>query len=242
LSRPNPRLGLWPYTYDTCDIGTLANQTWVNGTGPEAALTTGANGGSLSYLPGQRYSACTCAGEDHPGPSNNVGRAAPEIDMIEAQVIIDSATGEVSQSFQVAPYDDYYQFYNTTNAYYTQYDTSITSWNSYLGGYYQQAVSSLTTVPSDIYYSQDSVGGTSKNFTTFGFEYSTDTSDRSNGYITWVSNGKKSWTMDAGIVGPNSKTEVGQRIIPEEPMALVSRLSAEFIGASLARRSRPVSC
>jgi hypothetical protein len=142
--------------------------------------------------------------------------------MIEAQVIIDQATGEVSQSFQVAPYDDYYQFYNTTSAYYTQYNTSITSWNSYLGGYYQQAVSSLTTVPSDIYYSQDSVGGTSKDFVTFGFEYSTDTSDRSNGYITWVSNGKKSWTMDAGIVGPNSKTEVGQRIIPEEPMALVS--------------------
>ena len=30
--------GTWPYSYETCDIGTLPNQTWVNGTGPAAAL------------------------------------------------------------------------------------------------------------------------------------------------------------------------------------------------------------
>lgn len=41
--------GLWPYTYKDCDIGTLPNQTWVNGTGPEAALTSGGGpGGALS--------------------------------------------------------------------------------------------------------------------------------------------------------------------------------------------------
>jgi hypothetical protein len=128
----------------------------------------------------------------------------------------------VSQSAQFAPYDDYYQFYNTTDDYYEQYNTTVTSWNSYLGGYYQQAVSSLSKVPNDIYYNQDNLGETSKQFAVFGFEYSSDSSDRSKGYITWVSNGVKSWTMKAGIVGPNSKTEVGQRIVSEEPMALVS--------------------
>jgi hypothetical protein len=34
-------------------------------------------------LPGQRVSACTCSGEDHPGPVNTKGRGAPEIDAIE---------------------------------------------------------------------------------------------------------------------------------------------------------------
>jgi beta-glucanase (GH16 family) len=40
--------GMWPYSYDSCDIGTLANQTYVNGTGPDAALYSASDGGSLS--------------------------------------------------------------------------------------------------------------------------------------------------------------------------------------------------
>jgi hypothetical protein len=107
--------GMWPYTYDSCDVGTLPNQT-RNGmqksltqldllkliqliphmTGlPEAATTTGPEwspfNGTLSYLTGQRLSACTCPDDPtHPGPKRTdgtfVGRAAPEIDIIEAQV------------------------------------------------------------------------------------------------------------------------------------------------------------
>lgn len=50
--------GMWPYTYDSCDVGTLPNQTFANGTGPIAAQTTGVYvdkyGPYLSYLPGQR--------------------------------------------------------------------------------------------------------------------------------------------------------------------------------------------
>lgn len=80
----------WPYTYDACDVGTAPNQT-INGQ-PQNAATSGnlAWGGSLSYLPGQRLSRCTCKGESHPGPvhadGTYVGRAAPEIDVFEAQV------------------------------------------------------------------------------------------------------------------------------------------------------------
>lgn len=52
----------------------------------------------LSYLPGQKLSRCTCAGESHPGPVHSdgtfVGRAAPEIDVFEAQVT-DGAPGDV---------------------------------------------------------------------------------------------------------------------------------------------------
>jgi beta-glucan synthesis-associated protein KRE6 len=77
----------WPYTYDSCDVGTAPNQT-KDGV-PAAAATGGTGGTALSYLPGQRLSRCTCPGQSHPGPMHTdgtyVGRGAPEIDMFEAQ-------------------------------------------------------------------------------------------------------------------------------------------------------------
>lgn len=75
----------WPYIYDSCDVGTLPNQTLNNA--PIAALESGSDfyNGTLSYLPGQRLSRCTCPGESHPGPMHHdgtyVGRSAPEIDI-----------------------------------------------------------------------------------------------------------------------------------------------------------------
>ncbi|THG94070.1 hypothetical protein EW145_g8218, partial [Phellinidium pouzarii] len=55
--------GTWPYSYDSCDVGTLANQT-LNGL-PIAATENGdpSNNNVLSFLPGQRLSRCTCPGE-----------------------------------------------------------------------------------------------------------------------------------------------------------------------------------
>jgi hypothetical protein len=95
-------------------------------------------------------SACTCAGEDHAGPDVSYGRGVPEIDIIEAQTDLSIPRGQVSQSAQVAPFDANYEFVNTSNAV-VQYDTTITQWNSYKGGQYQQAVSSLTYVDSSVY-------------------------------------------------------------------------------------------
>lgn len=50
--------GMWPYSYDSCDIGTLQNQTYPDKSGPLLALTEGDqySDGVLSYLPGQRLS------------------------------------------------------------------------------------------------------------------------------------------------------------------------------------------
>lgn len=99
--------GMWPYTYDSCDVGTVANQT-IDGW-PEAALVDGdsSNNGVLSFLPGQRLSRCTCSGESHPGPMHSdgtyVGRSAPEIDIFEAQIT--DNVGQVSQSSQWAPFN-----------------------------------------------------------------------------------------------------------------------------------------
>ncbi|KAI5452688.1 hypothetical protein NCC49_000437 [Naganishia albida] len=208
---------LRPYTYDTCDIGTLPNQTYVNQTGPEAALTSN-NGGTLSYLPGQRLSRCTCDGEDHPGPKLSDGtyrgRAAPEIDVIEAQIEVSLATGEMSQSLQLAPYDAGYYPFNTT-ADYQIYDPTITKINSYRGGTFQQAVSALTYVPNSVYQN------TSGDFNTYAMEWYADTNNRENGYIAWVANGIRSWTVGASAIRANPLTEIGDRIIPEEPMYII---------------------
>jgi beta-glucan synthesis-associated protein KRE6 len=99
--------GMWPYTYDACDVGTAPNQT-INGQ-PHLATVDGdaGNGGVLSYLPGQRLSRCTCEGQSHPGPKHEdgsyVGRGAPEIDILEAQIT--DSVGQVSQSGQWAPFN-----------------------------------------------------------------------------------------------------------------------------------------
>jgi hypothetical protein len=140
--------------------------------------------------------------------------------MIEAQIRISVAHGEVSQSNQLAPYDDSYQF-NNASGMVEIYDPDLTMWNTYLGGKYQQAVSGLTLMPDRIYYDQV-VGGRSREFAVFGFEYSTDSKARENGYIHWITDGKPAWTMYADAIAANPRTEIGRRMISEEPMAMVS--------------------
>lgn len=208
--------GLWPYTYSSCDVGILPNQTYTNGTGPTDALTTGTDGTALSYLPGQRLSACNCDSSTHPGPVG-VGRGAVEIDLIEAQIDLTNKKGQVSQSAQVAPFDDYWQFNNCTDCV-TIYDSDLTYYNTYLGGVYQQSVSGLTYVDSSIYY------GTSAEFGTFGFEFVSNFDDPTDGYIEWVSMGKASWRMNAKAVAANSAVGLSQRVISQEPMALIFNL------------------
>ena len=200
--------GMWPYSYDSCDLGTFINQTAKNGT-PAAAATGSPDGGPLSFLPGQRLSACTCPGSDHPGPSVSTGRGVPEIDIIEAQVDTSVMQGQVSQSFQTAPYNYQYTFVNTTPTT-TIYDGTKTRFNSYIGGVFQQALSAVTYIDAQ-YYNNNA-------YAPYAFEWWSDPSHRSDGYITWFSNSQKTWTMTAGTIGPDSISEVSQRLIPEEPM------------------------
>lgn len=208
--------GMWPYTYEACDVGTLPNQT-LNGQ-PSAALTTGDEWyeGTLSYLPGQRLSACTCPGEPHPGPQNRdgtyVGRSAPEIDVLEAQVSEADRIGHVSQSGQFAPYDAYYAWNNATYA--EIYDPTVSHLNLYRGSVYQQAASVISTTNQDCY---EFNGGC---HSVYGFEYK-EGYEEDGAYITWINDGKKAWRMGAGGVGPNPLTQVAARPIPKEPMVSV---------------------
>ncbi|KAG5646529.1 hypothetical protein DXG03_003296 [Asterophora parasitica] len=206
--------GMWPYSYDTCDLGTFPNQTAADGT-PIAAATGGMGNGPLSYLPGQRLSACTCPGSDHPGPKVSNGRGVPEIDILEAQIDVSIFRGEVSQSFQCAPYNYKYEF-DTSSPATTIYDSSQTSFNAYKGGVYQQAVSAVTLTDDNNY--------SGNGFGTYGYEWWYDQNNRQDGYIAWYSTGQQSWTITSATIGPDSTAQISGRLIPEEPMYLVLNL------------------
>ena len=88
--------------------------------------------------------------------------------------------------------------------------------NSYTGGVYQQAVSGLTNLNNDWY--------NGKAYQTYSFEYTPGDS----GSITWFVGKDKTWKMDARAVRANGN--IGQRVIPTEPMAMVLNfgMSASF--------------
>ncbi|TRM60178.1 glycoside hydrolase family 16 protein [Schizophyllum amplum] len=209
--------GMWPYTYDACDVGTLANQT-QNGR-PIAATENGdpSHDGALSYLPGQRLSRCTCPGETHPGPVHSdgtyVGRAAPEIDIFEATV--SNGVGFVSQSGQWAPFNEEYIWNNSTDNFII-YDKKVSSYNTYLGGAYQQATSVISETNQDCYYD-----GPDPCFAIYGFEY---VPGFDNAYITWINDGKAAWTIMADGMRADTGVEISARPVPQEPMYLLANL------------------
>jgi beta-glucanase (GH16 family) len=151
LGRPGYRAttdGVWPYTYNSCDVGITPNQSSSDG---------------LSFLPGQKLPSCTCTGADHPSPGT--GRGAPEIDILEASVDPNNRIGVVTQSYQVAPFDIFYR----PNSDFMQIPNfETTQMNTYCGGPYQQAISGTTLLNNGWYngsayqkYSFEYIPGTS---------------------------------------------------------------------------------
>ncbi|ORY56798.1 family 16 glycoside hydrolase [Leucosporidium creatinivorum] len=211
--------GVWPYTYNSCDVGTMPNQTWANGTGPAAALHSGDRdyGGILSYAPGQRLSACTCPGEDHPGPNVNVGRGAPEIDITESQIDW-RGTGSTSQSIQFLPSDAGYAWKNSTPDT-VIFNDNITFQNIWMGSVNQESASVITLTDDTSF---DGAG-----YLSFAFEYDPGSNGEFFsllGRITWAVNNAPSWEIHASAIGPNADTQIGQRLISEEPMSIILNL------------------
>ncbi|TGZ77243.1 beta-glucan synthesis-associated [Ascodesmis nigricans] len=146
LARPGFRAssdGVWPYSYDQCDVGITPNQSSTDG---------------ISFLPGQRLAKCVCKNEDHPSPGT--GRGAPEIDALEGTINYDMKIGEVTQSSQMAPFDIWYQ---TNYDYVAIKNHSVTRMNSWQGGPFQQAVSGVTMLNNDWY--------DGKQYQKYAFEY-----------------------------------------------------------------------
>ncbi|KAF9534690.1 glycoside hydrolase family 16 protein [Crepidotus variabilis] len=208
--------GMWPYTYDACDVGTAPNQT-VNGV-PALSPEDGdhAYGGSISYLPGQKLSRCTCNGEDHPGPKHPdgtyVGRSAPEIDLFEAQMSGSPLSGEVSQSAQWAPFNRAYIWDNSTAII---EDPSVTRINGFKGNVYQQATSLITKTNQRCYELEEDC------FSIYGFEYKPGYDE---GYITWVSDNQPSWTLTGAGIGADNDVQISARQVTPEPMYIIVNL------------------
>ncbi|KAL7415902.1 glycoside hydrolase family 16 protein [Mrakia frigida] len=216
--------GLWPYSYDSCDVGTLPNQT-LNGE-PAIALTSGNSEDfnfELSYMPGQRLSRCTCPDDEtHPGPKHPdgtwVGRAAPEIDVIEAQTNAESRIGEVSLSVQWAPFNPRYEWLNAT--YMDIVDPELAYLNTYQGGVYQQSGSVIGITNQDC-YETTSAGLEGGCFARYAYEYQTG----SDGYIKWFNDDVLSWVFSDGGMGPNEEAGISNRPIAEEPMYILFNLA-----------------
>ncbi|KAA1063756.1 hypothetical protein PGTUg99_004190 [Puccinia graminis f. sp. tritici] len=215
--------GMWPYSYEACDVGTLPNQTMPDGRTPPAAKTSGSPdyGGALSWLPGQRTSACTCKGEDHPGPSVDVGRSGPEIDILEAQYAYgpNGNHGSMSQTIQIAPMDEGYQWLNdsssmhVTNLANSPKDPSGTIINRWHGSIWQESLSGITMTDGTSYEG--------KGFQQFGFEYN-KAFQADGGRVSWTYGGKETWTIYANAIAGQSGTQVSPRPISTEPMYVSS--------------------
>lgn len=215
--------GTWPYVYSSCDRGTLRNQTDADGLGPSGALLSGNtvynnkyDTTSLSWQPGQRLSACTCAGDDHPGPKdsngNFVGRSAPEIDVFEAQV--SGQRGGVSQSGQWMPANYGYELINTTGTEYEFFSTNA-QLNDYQGNVLQQSASGVTNTLQTAYQFS---GG---DFSVYAFEYKAGY----DGHIHWISDGKRSWSLYSGALAADPRVGIDRRPVPQEPMYILLNLA-----------------
>jgi hypothetical protein len=78
--------------------------------------------------------ACSCPGSDHPGPTYNKGRGAPEIDIFEASKNKVSGVGQtVSQSAQFAPFSADYLYLNATPQEWQNLNAPNTWANTYHG-------------------------------------------------------------------------------------------------------------
>jgi beta-glucanase (GH16 family) len=185
--------GLWPYTYQACDAGITPNQSSYDG---------------LSNLPGQRLPSCTCPGEDHPTPGR--GRGAPEIDIIEVGALYAPHNMPIAtQSYQVAPFDiHYYPNYNFT----AFPDNTLSGYNGYTGGPYQQAISATTNLNRDWF--------DGKQYQRYSFEYVPGEGEKA--FISWKVGDQTMWMIDGRAIGPNGN--IAARQISEEPMSLILNL------------------
>ncbi|KDQ15829.1 glycoside hydrolase family 16 protein [Botryobasidium botryosum FD-172 SS1] len=173
------------YSYNTCDASAAAG----------------------SSLKGQKLSACTCPGEDHPGPSPAQGRGAPQINVFDGHA---ATHGAVAQSALFAPYSAGSN-YSASAVEIT--DSTKTSLSALKGSTAAQVLSAETTVDPSVY-----TGSGGSAFGVFGFEYWSDPAAPADGYISWIAGGEKVFTVRAPAVGADPASGVGQRLISEEPM------------------------
>jgi len=58
----------------------------------------------------------------------------------------------------------------------------------------------------------------------YGYEWWSNPNKRSEGFITWFSNGQKTWTMTSNAIGADTVSQVSARLVPEEPLYVILNL------------------
>ncbi|KAK9462385.1 beta-glucan synthesis-associated [Lipomyces oligophaga] len=207
--------GFWPGIWAMGNLGRPGYLATTEGTWPysynecDVGITPNQSStDGMSYLPGQRLNSCTCKGEDH--PNRGTGRSAPEIDAIEGAVSNINTTykvGSASQSLQIAPFDIWYL---CDYDYLEVYNASVTSMNTYTGGVFQQAISGVTVLNNDWYDNNE--------YQSYSFEYSPG----AKGYIQWGVGDDPTYAIYGEALRANGN--VGQRLIPMEPMSMIINL------------------
>ncbi|GAA6007082.1 hypothetical protein JCM10207_001499 [Rhodosporidiobolus poonsookiae] len=210
--------GMWPYSYDFCDVGTLPNQTDPVTGEPKAALThgDGKHDDNLSWLAGQKLSRCTCPGDDHPGPIDPDGEF-PEYDVFEALVYLGFAN--ISQSAQVAPFNLDYQLSDTSAV--TLYNSEFgTRRNTFVGSATQQSASGISLTDTSTYNQTD----TSK-FAQYGLEYTpTLWEGYGTGEMTWMQQDQRMWTLNDRAFAADAGAMISNRTISAEPLYIIANL------------------
>ncbi|KAK9893265.1 glycoside hydrolase family 16 protein [Cystobasidium minutum MCA 4210] len=207
--------GMWGYSYDTCDSGTLAKQAHKD-TGVVPKMK---NGKDLSSKLGQKLSACTCPDEDHPGPSPNVGRGAPELDVFEAEVNETHKIGQISQSFQISPHDPERQWKKTAPGYSIPSDKYKGFLNEWDGDDYIQCISTLSQTDQTCYELKNKTA-----FQTYGIDYQPSKGKDTNGHICWTQGDTMTAHLEESALGPRPEIDIGQRLVPREPMYIIFNL------------------
>jgi beta-glucanase (GH16 family) len=123
-----------------------------------------------------------------------------------------SGLGSTSQSIQFAPIDAGYAWRNETPETII-FNESITFQNIWHGSVNQESASVITLTDETSY------GG--RGYSTFGVEYDPGPDGR----ITWSVNNTPSWQLNADAIGPESQTQISQRLISEEPMSITLNLA-----------------
>ena len=57
-----------------------------------------------------------------------------------------------------------------------------------------------------------------------GVEYMPDPQQREAAFINWVGGGQRTWGLTGQAIGADSTVMIGQRLVSEEPMAMVLNL------------------